>query len=206
MTQVRAAVTMACAGACAFALTSSSGCLNLDGTSCTAIGCIDQASIELVSPTGAWGVGSYELTATEEVATEGGTSSCVLQIPAAPSPTTPGLATCTGPLGLAFESDTTCQTFQNGQATGQRCASVPGHSHMTATVAGTPGQVRLTLARNGSQLLDTQLALAYHEFQPNGPQCGPGCQEASANLSVVGAPETDSGAADSDVGDAASGG
>jgi hypothetical protein len=174
------------------ALTGSSGCVNLGGKSCTAIGCSDQATIDFQSTTGGWSPGMYELSVNGAGdAGDAGEQQCVLAIPDSPPPTSLLVATCTGNLGLSLEADSTCTTSQNGNAVGESCTPVPGHFHLTLTIAGTPVQFGLTLSRDGQQVFGTTVTPSYHDFQPNGPECGPPCRQASAQLSVAADPGPD---------------
>jgi hypothetical protein len=189
----------------ALAWVTGSGC-QFDARSCTDVGCVTQATIFLQSPTGAWTPGTYELAVALDDGT-GGSASCALQVPAAPSPTSPINASCTSEIGLTFLGDSQCRTLtsDSGDAVSGECLPVPGHFHQELSLPGTPSRVALTLSRDGHVLLQTTVNLAYQNFYPNGPQCGGSCQEASTTL-LVGADRGDGGVDSGpavDAGDAA---
>jgi hypothetical protein len=172
----------------------SSACSNLGGGSCTAVGCASAASVHLESSTGAWTPGTYEL-AILVGAVDASQDRCTMTIPEAPSPTSLIVASCTGNSSWTFSSIVTCETHQSSGAVGESCRPVPGHFDQTLTLAGTPARVTLSLSRGGQQILVAPVSFTYRDFQPNGPQCGPACHEASAQLTVLDDGMMDSGSA-----------
>jgi hypothetical protein len=174
-----------CCGALALPELASSGC-SIETHACSDVGCVDQATLELRSPTGAWTGGTYELT----LDLAGGQASCDLVLPASPPATGAIDAKCTSLVSLTFAADMQCQagpTMGSGPnaAVSETCTPVPGHFHQTLTVPGTPPHVGLTLARDGHSVLDTSVDLTYQVSQPNGPTCDPTCHQASAQLSIA---------------------
>jgi hypothetical protein len=184
MMTTRLVAASACCIALALPALAGPGCMDKT-QSCTEVGCIDQATVELRTTTGAWVSGTYELT----IDLGGAMASCALAVPDSPSATGVVSAACTSRLTLDFAADTQCQAGPStgsgpNSAVSETCTPVPGHFHQTLTVPGTPANVALTLTRDGHSLLDTSVALTYQTAQPNGPACDPTCHQAAAQLSV----------------------
>jgi hypothetical protein len=177
---------------------------------CTLVGCEDQATLDLQSPTGAWPPGSYQFA----LVIDGNAANCAIQVPAAPSGTTRVDGSCTSKITLTFLAEQQCGTPANdGAATGttssgsnstqsETCSPVPGHFHQTLTLPGTPRDVALTLTRDDHSLVQQNVTLTYATSQPNGPGCDPTCHQASSAL-TIGDETPDSGPDASPVGDAA---
>jgi hypothetical protein len=73
----------------------------------------------------------------------------------------------------------------SGAATSSSCRPIAGQLHAMLSLAGTPAQVVVDVSRNGVELSSRTVSLTYEVFQPNGPNCGPGCNEASATITVA---------------------
>jgi hypothetical protein len=134
------------------------------GGECTAIGCVDGLSIALVAP-GGWTPGSYVFT----IVADGATQTCKGALPL-PSCNTPGL-----------RCDNTLATI------GESGCALPSAEHSFADLrfASGPAKVKVHIERDGSTLADDALEPTYQTSQPNGPNCGPICRQASASISLV---------------------
>ncbi|MGB4100453.1 MAG: hypothetical protein WBK91_00890 [Alphaproteobacteria bacterium] len=93
-------------------------------------------------------------------------------------------AVCRGvlPLPPCEQSGLTCDNaaitvLQSG------CAMLPeNHGFGNIMIDGAPAKVRVTITRDGAQLVDKTFAPKYHDIRPNGAQCEPVCRQASARL------------------------
>jgi hypothetical protein len=161
---------LALAGAAASACT-------LDGSGCTAKGCSDGATVDLVTASGAWAPGTYEIV----LLVDGESASCALKVPAMPSPTSIVTGACTSSLGLDLVPQAQCAA---DAVVGTDCATGPGALQQVLTIPGTPASVDLTVTRDGRVLLQRAISFAYTTFQPNGPSCAPTCHVAGAVIDV----------------------
>jgi hypothetical protein len=82
-------------------------------------------------------------------------------------------------LRLAVTAETTCTEQRSGDAISRSCTPIPDHYLLTGTVSGTPANLHLVLARDGTTVLDTSVRPVYSAAYPNGPECGPVCRQAS---------------------------
>ncbi len=178
MTRLRLALTAASLGLLVAFWTATTACSGGDSGGCD-VGCLKQATVDLQSTTGAWPPGTYDLTVTTDGGLDGGDGHCTLQVTDAPSPTAVALATCTGAVGLEFSSVAQCVMLYQDGASGGECRPVPGHFHETVTIAGTPSGATLSLALNGQPAIDAPVSFTYRPLQ------GCGCQQASAQLTVM---------------------
>jgi hypothetical protein len=150
---------------------------------CTFGACENGASITLQSPTGGWPAGAYAF----DVDADGTSSTCSLQIPAAPSGTSVLQGSCAAPgTSLSFQAVTQCMMIDAGVAgvSGGECGPVPGQFYMILAIPGLPQDVSVAITRGGVQLASDSLSLSYKSFYPNGASCGGACQQASAVLTV----------------------
>jgi hypothetical protein len=149
---------------------------------CTAIGCIDQATLTFKTADGTWADGGY----TMSIDASGTVHRCTFQLPA-DFPATGSLATvsCEPTLDVFIEQEVMCTETRTGDGVSQSCTPVAGHFHISANLPDTPESVTVTLSRDGVELLNTSQMLAYETVQPNGPECGPGCRESSLELTVT---------------------
>jgi hypothetical protein len=153
----------------------------LEGSGCTAKGCSDGATVDLVTTSGAWAAGTYELV----LLVDGESASCALKVPAVPSPQNIVTGACTSSIGLVLSPQAQCAADAGDAASADAgCAAGPGALEQVLTLPGMPVSVDLTLTRDGRMLLQQAIAFAYATVQPNGPSCAPTCHEATAVVDV----------------------
>ncbi|HEU4410783.1 MAG TPA: hypothetical protein VFS43_36360 [Polyangiaceae bacterium] len=136
-----------------------------DGRACTEKGCADGFVLTLAHA-GGWPAGAYRF----EVVADGKTITCSASLPLPPCGQGPASA-CDAPeltLGLS------------GCALP---AAEHGFSELYWTTT-TPASVSVEVTRDGAPLAQTQLTPTYVTSQPNGPDCGPSCRNASASMAV----------------------
>ena len=78
----------------------------------------------------------------------------------------------------------TCTTFDNGIAKGQRCDPIPDRVREDLTVAGTPAHVTVTQWAGNTMVFQQTATPAYQINYPNGPECNPGCRQATATWTI----------------------
>ena len=71
-----------------------------------------------------------------------------------------------------------------GNSVSQRCDPIPGQFIEGCALQGTPTNVRIVQMVDGVVLLDESIAPTYKVVYPNGPDCDPGCKQASASLTL----------------------
>src|SRR5215831_2991282 len=141
---------------------------------CTLVWCQDQfTAVVTVSPT-AIPAGTHTL----DVTADGADLSCMFTIPPTGSAMAP---TCTTGLSLYIASAQPCPP---ADAAGGTCLSIDRLLEETITVAGTPSTVRVRQLVGGTAILDQTVSPAYQVNQPNGPGCGPICQQGRADWSL----------------------
>jgi len=148
---------------------------------CTEIGCIDQFSATIESPSASLPAGMHRL----EVVADGTTLSCTFPVPVEPLPgggwpgpeCSPGLILFVGPA-------VTCTTFETDTAKGQRCDPIPDRISERFSIAQTPTQVAVTQWAGDTMIFQQTATPTYHVSYPNGPDCDPGCRQASAAWSI----------------------
>jgi hypothetical protein len=160
-------------------------CNLLAGSGCTAIGCIDGARVTAGSSSGSWAPGVYAF----DLKVDGAPAMCTLSVPASPSGLIPdGVVggTCDSTVAsLSLLQDSSCVTMTSGAATSSSCRPIAGQLHALLTLAGTPTRAVIDVSRDGAELSSQTVSFTYEVFQPNGPNCGPGCSEASATITVA---------------------
>jgi hypothetical protein len=182
MTRPLALRLAAWCGGLALAGPAAAGC-SPAGSSCGDKTCMDGATVDLVSPTGGWKAGTYELT----LLVDGNSSSCALKVPAKPSPTAILAGACTATLTFDLAPQAQCLADAGDvDASPSDCASTAGALKQVLWLPGMPAMVVLTLARDGNMLVQQTIALTYADMHPNGPSCGPTCQETGAVVDVPG--------------------
>jgi hypothetical protein len=158
---------------------SSRGCVS---RSCTDMGCGNGLGATLRTVDGSWPDGTYELS----IRADGVETACSFRLPERlPSP--PGALTdidC-GP-GVRFEirPETQCESGCDGNACWQRCTPIEGKFVQQLSIDGTPSRLDVSLARDGQELVVRHVEPMYRDVFPNGPECGPGCRQASLELAV----------------------
>ena len=90
-------------------------------------------------------------------------------------------SSCTGslPLNDGFSCDGDLGVSQSGSALPDDEHSLPGFYVSRYDFA----QLQLTVERDGVEVASWSVSPEWSTFQPNGPECGPTCTSASANLS-----------------------
>jgi hypothetical protein len=149
-----------------------------DGSGCDNRSCSDGATVDLVTASGAWAPGTYELV----LLVDGNSASCALKVPPMPSPTNIVMGACTSSIGLELAPEPPRAADAGDADAG--CAAGAGALQQVLTLPGTPTSVDLTVMRDGRTILQRAISLAYTTFQPNGPSCPPTCHEATAVVDV----------------------
>jgi hypothetical protein len=139
---------------------------DLGGGACTQIGCTDGLQVGLV-PSEGWPAGQYVFS----IETDGAMQSCSGNLPLLPCENGSSL-TCQGPaLASIGESG---------------CALAPSaHGFAGISFQGMPKNVVVRIERDGAVIADRTLSPTYVTTQPNGPDCGPTCHSASAQIPVT---------------------
>ncbi|MFZ5895766.1 MAG: hypothetical protein ACOY0T_32215 [Myxococcota bacterium] len=155
------------------------------GGACTEIGCGDEAILSFRTPADTpWSTGSYALVLTYD----GVQHACQFTVPdALPMSGSSHAIPCAPDIGYAgvqFFQDSKCQTTRNGDSVSQSCTPIPGRYVLQATVLGTPKDIAVIIRRDDAEIINRNLTLQYSITQPNGPECGPTCHQASADVEV----------------------
>jgi len=145
--------------------------------SCTLIGCSDVFVATVRSADGSFSSGAHRI----ETMVDGVSATCRFTFPLA---TAQGgdtvLAQC-GDMTVMVRPEVTC----TNTATSSQCEPIPGKFIETITLLGTPAQVHVWQYVDDVPILDAAVAPSYMETQPNGPGCGPICQQASASWTLM---------------------
>ncbi len=190
MTVTRLWTSAASCAALALPLMADPACTRMH--ECGLVGCVDEAAIDLESPTGAWAPGGYQFA----LVIDGNTANCAIQIPASPPPATRIAGSCTSEITLTFLAQEQCAASPSdgsadasssdpNSAQGETCSPIPGHFHQTLTLVGTPHDVALSLKRDDHSIVDQTVTLSYATTQPNGPGCDPTCHQASSVITIA---------------------
>jgi hypothetical protein len=153
------------------------GCEPFPEKVCTEIGCADGVSITLRPREGTFPAGKH----TVFIATaEGGpVKRCTFTAPTDVQVSGGFVAAdCTGGVMLSVSPRVTCTTMQSGQAVSQSCTPIAGQFEERIFIRGTPARVRIIQSAQET-FLDRELAPAYADARPNGPECDPLCRQAS---------------------------
>jgi hypothetical protein len=140
-----------------------SGCSSATRT-CTLIGCQDGFSASVRSADGSFPSGMHRI----EIMTTGVVIACAFTFPLEVLPTG-GLVQPTCPAGVNVN-----------------ILSVAGPDQVVESIVlpGTPPQVHVWQYVDDVTILDAAAAPSYHTVQPNGPECGPVCRQASASWTL----------------------
>jgi hypothetical protein len=137
--------------------------------------------VTIHSPDSRWGDGTYTL----EVAFDAARYTCTFT---APNALPPGYRAqrieCTPALDAFVQAEVTCEEFKVGDNVGQNCTPIPDEYHVAASTEGTPVMLSVTLQRGSDTLLDETRPFSYSTSEPNGPECGPTCYGALADLTL----------------------
>ena len=151
------------------------------GHSCTEVGCADSVSLRVTSPNQPWPDGVYQL----EVALDDVTGGCAFTLPDdLPVSGSVTSIPCLEGAELGIQQRYECTTRREGDAVSQSCAPVPDRYELTLSAYATPEQLTLSLARDGTRILDETRELTYATTRPNGPDCSPECRQADVELTL----------------------
>jgi hypothetical protein len=149
--------------------------------SCTAIGCGDALTLEMRPAGGGFPDGAYTLT----LETRAGLRTCRFVMPdSVPQLGALGSVDCDPGASAWVEQATDCTETRSGNATSESCRPVPGRFALHAQLQDTPDVVSVRVERDGLALLDSTLTPTYETSQPNGPDCGPVCHQATEMLEL----------------------
>ncbi len=140
------------------------GCetMGSSGDMCTLIGCMDGLSVDFTRTT--WPDGSYSVA----VSLDGKpAATCTAKLPFEPSGSSGKCDVSTLILGTS------------GQALPASLQAITG-----LRISGTPAHVQIALRRDGVLELSAEVTPTYQTSNPNGPNCGPTCTQASAKLTI----------------------
>lgn len=142
---------------------------------CTAIGCSNQVSLTVRFPDRRWPSGAHEV----EVGLPDATIHCQFFWPTEDPVGVKVSALCAptreeAPVRVEMEPE------MSSDLTEGQWQIVPQHFLERITIAGTPTQVQVLQKVNGVVIGEKSFTFTYTEHRPNGPLCGPLCQQGSA--------------------------
>jgi hypothetical protein len=146
---------------------------------CSDVGCEDQFSASVTMDATQIPAGTH----TIDVMADGAAMSCTFSFP--PDPSTGGIAAqCPSGLTVLVQPATVCTTTQSRTAASQQCQPIDGKFTESIWVSGTPKMVQVQQLVGGTAILDQTVSPTYQTNEPNGPGCGPICQQASAAWTI----------------------
>ena len=160
------------AGVMVVASLAMAGC---ESKSCALRGCSNQFSATLSRADGSFPAGAHRV----DIIADGVTMSCAFNFAGSGV-----VATCPSGLDVTVGPAETCMEFRSGNGVGYRCDPIPGQFIERLTLRATPSQMRVVQSVDGVALLDQAMAPTYEAAYPNGPECEPVCQQATATLSL----------------------
>jgi len=148
---------------------------------CHEVGCADGVTVNLRPSQGVLPSGSYAF----DLAAGARTHACSFVVP----DDLPELGTltdvdCAPPLAVQIGPEAMCSEQRRGNSIDEACRPVPEHFVLQAHVEGTPPTLELRLTRDEAVLLEQVLTPSYETTRPNGPDCGPVCQEATLDVTL----------------------
>lgn len=151
-------------------------CGVLEPQSCTAIGCLDMATIQLHSSDGS--PRTYDISLN----VDGREVTCAT--PAQPGPGSVSTRPCSDPeVSISHEALVDCTETRSGDAVSQSC--VPnGKFSQTLEFRSTPVRVGVEMVDAAGATFEHNFNLQYVTSAPNGPGCGPVCEQANAEWVV----------------------
>jgi hypothetical protein len=150
-------------------------------TVCSDVGCNDEASFTIRAPGGHWDDGAYSL----QVTFGHDAYDCTFTLPdALPSTGSSQGLDCTPTLQAYFTPEVDCEDHRNGNDVSEVCTPIADQYYLQASRDGTPAKLAVTLQRDDTTLLDETRALSYSANEPNGPECGPTCRQASIDFTL----------------------
>lgn len=136
------------------------------------MGCVDGLRLEL-TPDSKWPAGAYRI----EIEADGATQSCAAVLP---------LKACDAGQSVQCTGASLARIGESG------CALPPGeHGLSDIQFSAAPKRVHVRISRDGASrgeiavIADQELTPEYRRLQPNGPDCEPVCNSASARLSLA---------------------
>jgi hypothetical protein len=146
---------------------------------CTDVGCADGASFTLRPPLSHWYDGAYSL----EVTFDSTVHDCSFSVPDdLPEGGSWQPLTCTPALSVFLTPEVDCQEQHDGNNASQVCTPVPEKYFVQGSTGGTPATLHVRMLRDEAVVADETEPLSYSATQPNGPECGPTCHQASVDL------------------------
>jgi len=143
---------------------------------CTLIGCFDQFSASVRRADGTFPAGNHRV----EVLADGVSLSCTFTFPSDPTGSAAYVyAPCPSGLMVSVSPELACADVRSDSAVTRTCDPVPGRFMESISLSGTPGQVHAWQYLDDAAILDAAAAPSYQNYQPNGPECGPGCRQAA---------------------------
>ena len=139
-------------------------------TGCTEIGCNDGLTVTF-APNSGWAPGSYRFV----IDIDGQVTTCEGSLP---------LKDCDA--GPSLQCSPATERVRIGES---GCALPPEQQGFSELQIGVPpaASVKITVSRDGAELVQKTLAPQYKTSRPNGPDCEPVCQSASESLMIPGA-------------------
>jgi hypothetical protein len=148
---------------------------------CTLIGCLDQFSASVQRADGSFPSGSHRV----EVLADGASLTCTFTFPAANASGGGYVyAACPSGLMVSVSPALVCTDVTTNAAVTHQCDPIPGQFVESISLTGTPGQVHVWQYVDDAAILDAAAAPTYQDSQPNGPECGPTCRQASASWTM----------------------
>lgn len=163
-------------GACA--VLNGAAC-NLGSHSCTEIGCAGGVFVRVTPQGGIWQPGTYAL----ELSLDDDRSECEISIPDdLPARGAVTSVPCGEGIDVMLQQLAECTETRSGDSVSQSCEPIPGQYELRFFAFQEPDRLRLTLNRDGAELLSEDRRLTYAESRPNGPDCEPVCRQAQVKL------------------------
>jgi hypothetical protein len=148
---------------------------------CSTESCTDYASVFIDTNDGTWVDGEYSL----ELEGDGAMYSCTFTTPDdAPDETgTSRPLDCTPAIDAFLVPY--CESYEIGKPPSENCSPRPGKFYLEARIPGTPMNLHIVLNRGDETVLErTSFIPLYATVQPNGPECGPTCQQYGTGYTI----------------------
>jgi hypothetical protein len=146
---------------------------------CTLVGCEDEFTATVTVDATMVAAGTH----TVDVMANGTAMTCTFSFP--PDPALGGtVAQCSSGVALVVGPAETCTTTQTDAAISEQCQPISGKFTETISVDGIPSAVHVQQLVGGTVILDETVSPTYQTNQPNGPNCGPICQQGNATWTI----------------------
>lgn len=154
----------------------------LETHSCTEIGCSDVAGVTIQTANGEWAAGEYALN----VAFDAMASRCTFTLPDdLPRLGSLSQLDCDTGLQAHFSQRAKCTEHKGPDgSSSQTCIPIPNQFDLEISQQGVPAKVSVELRLADAVLVDESHSLSYQDVQPNGPECGPVCRQASVKIAI----------------------